>query len=539
MNGNEIVAKALTAHGVELVFFIMGGPLLGLEAACAAEGIRMIDVRHEQAAAMMANGYARIGRRPAVCMACSGPGATNLVTGVAAAMHDGAPVIAIAGSAPINQRGKGLFQEMDQVAMFAPITQWSQACLDVRRLAGFVDAAFREAFSGRPGPVYLDLPGDIVNGTVDDEQVEWPTVDSSRRRPFAAPDLVDQAVELLAAATRPAIITGSGVIWSCAEPQLRSFVDSSGIPFWTTPHGKGVIPEDHELCLPGARGAAFRGTDLIIQVATRQNYIIDHLEPPRWNADAKLIQIDLDPVEIGRNRAPDVALVGDAGSVLRQLVDAGQGRLTPERYSDWVSELRSLNDDRAARQEAEMTSDAEPIHPLRLCKEVRDILPRDAIVCVDGQEILTYARQTIPFYAPHSLNSGPFGCMGVGLPYGIGAKLAKPDTPVLILHGDGSFGMNAMEIDTALRHQIPIVCVISNNGGWTGSPTSVPGRDLGFTRYDLMFESIGAHTELVQRPEQIRPALQRALQANKPAIVNVITDPTIRASLRPFTRYMT
>jgi acetolactate synthase-1/2/3 large subunit len=234
-----------------------------------------------------------------------------------------------------------------------------------------------------------------------------------------------------------------------------------------------------------------------------------------------------------------VGIVGDAKAVLRQLLNAGEDRLDPARYEGWVSELRELNAGKVDAQEARMSSVDQPIHPLRLCKEIRDFLPRDAILCVDGHEILTFARQTIPFFAPHSLNSGPYGCMGVGLPLGIGAKVAHPDKTVLVLHGDGSFGINGMEMDTALRHDIPIVCVISNNAGWTGLGSETIGRDLGHTRYDLMFEAIGCHAEHVLEPDGIRPALERAFASGKPAVVNVITDPGARSGGAGFSQYET
>jgi acetolactate synthase-1/2/3 large subunit len=225
--------------------------------------------------------------------------------------------------------------------------------------------------------------------------------------------------------------------------------------------------------------------------------------------------------------------------VLAQLTEAASSRVSADRFDAWASELATTNDEKTTSQEARMSSDARPIHPLRLCKEIRDFLPRDAILVVDGHEILTFARQSIPFFAPHSLNSGPYGCMGVGLPLGIGAKVAEPDLPVLVLHGDGSFGINAMELDTALRHDIPIVCVISNNAGWTALPSDTVGRDLGHTRYDLMFEAIGCHGELVDEPDEIRPALERAFASGKPAVVNVLTDPDARSGGAGFSQYET
>ena len=539
MTGNEILARCLKNHRVEVIFFLMGGPMIDCENACLGQEIRMIDARHEQAAAMMAIAYSRLRRQPSVCMACSGPGATNLVTGIANAFADSAPVVAIGGSSPLSQWGMGAFQETDQVALFRPITRWADRCYDPRRIPELVGTAFRHAFGSRPGPVYLDMPGDILYRDVPEDQVRWTPAAAERRRPPGEPDLVGRALELIARSERPVLISGSGVLWAQAEEELRGFVERASIPFYATPQGRGAIPEDHPLCFLGARGAGWREADLIVLVGTRQNYVIGFARPPRWNADAKIIQIDIDPAEIGRNRHADVGIVGDAKAVLAQFLDAGDGDFHAERRKKWVSYLAGQDEEKRAEQERRMSADGRPIHPLRLCKEVRDFLPRDAVLCVDGQEILNYARSAIPFYAPHSLNSGPYGCMGVGLPFGLGAKVAMPDKLVVVLHGDGSFGLNAMELDTALRHHLPVLCVISNNGGWAATDRFKVGRELGFTRYDLMFAPIGCHTEYVEEPSLIRPALERAAASGTPAVVNVVTDPGARAQTVRFADYST
>ena len=222
-----------------------------------------------------------------------------------------------------------------------------------------------------------------------------------------------------------------------------------------------------------------------------------------------------------------------------------RGRIAPGRYASWTGKLRVIDAEKGADSDKAMSSDALPMHPLRLCKEVRDFLKRDAILVVDGQEILNFGRQAIPTYTPgHRLNSGAFGTMGVGLPYGVGAKVARPDAQVLVLHGDGSFGINAMDIDTAVRHKIPVVCVISNNGGWTADapwtrPLPKPGRHLGYTRYDRLAMDLGAHGEHVEKPNDIRPALERAFAAGRPAVVNVITDHKARATTVRFSAYTT
>ncbi len=543
ITGSEILARALKRQGVEAVFYLMGGPMLAAESACIAAGIRMIDVRHEQAAAMMANAYSRVLNRPSVCIAASGPGTANLVTGVANAFVDGAPVVAIGGSSPVSQLGKGAFQEVDQVAMMRPIVRWAERVYDPRRTPELVATAFRHACGGRPGPVYLDLPGDVLYRQVEEAEVTWtePFDPQRRARPAGDPDLVRRGADLLASAERPVLVSGSGILWSDAADELHGLVDQVHIPFYTTPQGRGVIPEDHELCFLHARSTAFQEADLILVVGTRLNYVIGYAQPPRFAANAKLVQIDLDPAEIGRNRPPDIGIVGDARTVLRQLIEAADGRVDSKRYAEWLAHLAAIDRGKRAAQEAAMRTDQVPIHPLRLCKEVRDFLDRDAILVVDGQEILNYGRQAIPTYtAGHRLNSGPFGTMGVGLPYGLGAKVAKPAAQVLVLHGDGSFGLNAMELDTAVRHHLPVITVVSLNGGWTADPDrNKPGRDLGYTRFDRMAEALGCYGEFVETPDGIRPALERAADAGVPALVNVVTDWRARATTAQFADYST
>jgi thiamine pyrophosphate-dependent acetolactate synthase large subunit-like protein len=539
MTGNEILARALREFGVEHVFFLMGGPMIDAENACQEAGIQMVDVRHEQAAAMMATAYSRVRCQPGVCMAASGPGTTNLVTGVAHAFVDCAPVIALGGSSPVGQYGLGAFQEIDQLAMMRPITRWAERVYDARRIPELLATAIRHAFTARPGPVYLDLPGDVLYRHVEPAEVRWVRPELGRQRPLGDVQRVEQALALLARSDRPILLSGSGVLWSGAASELQRWVEATGIPFWTTPQGRGVLPEDHPLCFLNARATAFRESDLVIVIGTRLNYVIDFGRPPRFAEGARMIQIDIDPHELARTRDVDVGIAGDAKAVLEQLLAAGDGRLR-DRFRPWTSYLAELNEEKRLDAEKALSTAQHPIHPLRLCREVRDFLDRDAILCVDGQEILNYGRQSIPTYVPgHRLNSGPFGTMGVGLPFGLGAKVAKPDKQVLVLHGDGSMGLNAMELDTAVRHRLGVLTVISNNGGWTAADRPKAGRDLGYTRFDLMAAALGCHGEHVEHPDDIRPALERAAASGRPAVVNVVTDAAARARTAAFASYST
>ena len=547
ITGSEILARALRREGVDDLFFIMGGPMILTEQWCAKEGIRLLDVRHEQAAAFMAQAYSRLLNKPGVCMAASGPGVTNLVTGVANAMIDCAPVIAIGGSSPVSFYGRQAFQEIDQIAFMEPCVKWADRAYHPARIPELVNTAFQKALAGKPGPVYLDCPGDVLYQTVDESDVDWSVSGRAptRARPQGDPDKVGQLLDALAAAARPVIVSGSGILWSGASDALRAFVDTAGIPFYTTPQGRGVIPEDHPYCYLTVRSAAFREADVILVVGTRMNYIIGHAAPPRFSAEATIARIDIDENEINSSPRPvDIGIVGDARAVLEQLTEGLNGHVTADTYQAWRQRLSEEEAEKRSRPGGNSVSDDVPIHPLRLCEEVKDFMQRDAILVVDGQEILNYGRQSMPTFEPgHRLNSGPFGTMGVGLPFGVGAKIAKPDNQVIVVHGDGSFGLNAMELDTAVRHNIPILVVISLNGGWTADPDDVkPGRNLGYTRFDRMAEALGCHGEYVEEPGDIRPALERAqakVDEGMVAVVNVKTDPKARAGTQTFAQYST
>ncbi len=401
--------------------------------------------------------------------------------------------------------------------------------------------------SGKPGPVYLDCPGDMLYQKIDENLVDWsfagrPLLDS---RPLGDPRQVDALVGALAEAQKPLIVSGSGVIWGRAWTEMQAFVEAAGVPFYTTPQGRGVVPDDHPYSFLSMRSGAFREADLIVVLGTRMNYIIGHASPPRFGPNAKIARIDIDPAEISMAaRYVDIPIVGDCKAVLGQLLQAIKGRINPDQYAGW---RKQLADGEAAKRSApganQLQEDGD-IHPVRMLEAVRDFMKRDAILCVDGQETLNYGRQTMSTFAPgHRLNSGPFGTMGVGMPFGVGAKVACPDKQVIVVHGDGSMGLNAMELDTAIRHKIPILVVISLNGGWTGDPKrEKPGRDLGYTRYDKICEALGGYGEYITKVEDIRPALERAqaeVDKGRVALVNVRTDYRARFAGVAFSDYST
>jgi thiamine pyrophosphate-dependent acetolactate synthase large subunit-like protein len=519
--GGELLAKQIRDEGVEDLFYIMGGPVIETAGFIADFGVRTIDCRHEQGAAMAAHGYARVKRMPGVCMAASGPATTNLLTGIANAYLDCVPMVALGGAAGFPSHDTDAFQEYDQLAMAKPVTRWSGRVTSSARMPEYFNMAYRNAQAGKPGPTYLDLPGDALYRKVDDEQVFFPRP-GARSRPIADPNDIKRAIELLTNAERPIVLTGSGIFWSDASAELREFIDAAQIPFYTTPQGRGVVPEDHDLCFLGARSKAFREADVALVVGTRLNFIVSSAHPPRWAEDVKIIHVDIDGTEIGHNRPVDVGIAADAKAALGQLTAEAkeQGLQGPK---DWAAALQETDSDRRAQSLEVAESSTSPIHPLRVANEIVNYMDRDAIVSVDGNATLAFARQWIPSYTEGArLNPGPNGCMGVGIPHAMGAKVAAPERQVIAFVGDGSFLMNVQEFDTMVRHDLPIVAVISNNGGWTSGSNDTPGRTLGFAQnYHEVVIALGGHGELVTKAEDIRPAIERAFASGKPSCVNV------------------
>jgi thiamine pyrophosphate-dependent acetolactate synthase large subunit-like protein len=528
VTGNELLVKALKNEGVDTIFYLASAPTAESAKLFFEGGIRLIGFRHEQGAAFAAHAYSRVSGRPGVCCAEAGPGVTNLVTGVGNAFVDAVPLVALGALNTLFGKGMGSFQELDQVSILKPITKWTDQVNNPKRIPELINKAFRIATGGQPGPVYVDLPMEILAAEVDENEILFPKNPHTPARSLGDPDRVKQALALLADARRPLILTGTGVLWSGASAELREFVELTGIPFYTTPQGRGVIPEDHPLCFLSARNMAFREADVVLVVGTRFNFIVSYGMPPRWAPDLKVIQVDVAEEEIGRNRPVNVGIVGDAKMVLRQLIEEAHPVFRGRGELSWAGKLRQQDKSLQEKSAALLNSDQIPIHPLRLCKELRDFMDREAILAVDGHDTLNFARQSIPTFIPgHRVNAGPNGCMGVAIPYGLGAKAAKPGAQVIALSGDGSFGMNGFEIDTAVRNHLPVLIVVNNNGGWCAEGLMF-GRELGFGRYEKVAEALGAHGEYVERPQDIRPALERAAKAvagGKPAVVNVVTDP--------------
>lgn len=533
VRGANLVGRALADQGVTDLFFMMGigGPHSPAVRSCVEAGIHTYYVRHEEGAAMAAHAYSRLAKRPGVCCTPLGPGTTNALTGLTNALLDAAPVVLIGGGPNRGDWGLEAYQEQDQISMFRPACKNVYRIELARRIPEVLAIALHEANSGRKGPVYVEIAGDVLSEEVDPVRLRWPARMAPPAR-AAAPDAeLDAAVALIRSAERPLLLTGSGIVWADAAQQLGKFVEATGIPLVTTPQTRGVVPEDHPLALVASRNRAQRDADVVITVGTRANWLNGHLRPPRFGKDARFVVANIDPDEIGRGRVPVVGVVADAGVFLDQVADrlAAAGGISDTARS-WAGGL--VANDLAKEPDRETLSDAVPIDPLRLCEEIRRALPRNAVFIVDGHETLEFARRWIPSLSEANyLTSGPNGCMGVGVPFALGAAVARPDRPVFVLMGDGGFGWHGMEYDTLIRHNLPMVGIVFNNAGFTARPAARgTGRELGYQRYDLMVAGFGGHGEFVERAEDIAPALRRAIESGRPALVNVCVDPDAQAA---------
>ncbi|MBI2706054.1 MAG: thiamine pyrophosphate-binding protein [Actinobacteria bacterium] len=526
------MGRALADQGVTHLFFMMGigGPHSPAVRSCEEAGISTYYVRHEEGATMAAHAYSRLAKRPGVCCTPLGPGTTNALTGMTNALLDAAPVVLIGGGPNRGDWGLEAYQEQDQVSMFRPACKAVYRVELARKIPETLAIALHEANSGRRGPVYVEIAGDVLHEQVDTVRLRWPDTAAPPARAAAPKAELDAAVTLLQAAERPLLLTGSGIVWADAADRLTRFVDVTGIPLVTTPQTRGVVPEDHPMALVASRNRAQRDADVVVAVGTRANWLNGHLRAPRFAEGARFVIANIDPDEIGRGRVPEVGVVADAAVFLDQLAD----RLTAGGIGDqaraWADDL--VANDVATKPDRDTLSDAIPIDPLRLCEEVRRVLPRDAVFVVDGHETLEFARRWIPSLSEANyLTSGPNGCMGVGVPFALGAAVARPDRPVFVLMGDGGFGWHGMEYDTLIRHGLPMVGIVFNNAGFTARPAAMgTGRELGYQRYDLMVAGFGGHGEFVERPEDIAPALGRAIASGRPALVNVCVDPDAQAA---------
>lgn len=543
--GAQLVRDALVERGVDVVFSLSGGHITPIYQFLADSPIRIFDTRHEQAAVFMAEAWGRLTRRPGVALVTAGPGFTNALTAVANARMANSPLLLIAGCVGVNMAEKLDLQDVRQAPVIEPMVKRTFVCHTPHRVAEFVDMAYRTAISGRPGPVYLELPVDVLNGPVDMGKVKRTcTVPTSRAADVGA---AARAVELLTQARQPMIVAGSGAWYADAGDALTAFVERTGVPVYTMAMGRGVISDEHPLCFESAMGvrpnsimAAQVQTDYVLILGSRIG--LPSLFGDIYDAGATIVQVDIDASEIGRNRSIDLPVHGDVRAFLEACLrrldeQPARTEALPARFSPWVEMLRMTNQMAKDSVVGDREKEGAPIHPMRLAHEIDRFMDRASdIVVADGGDTQIWMNMVRTCRSGgHYLDSGLYGCLAVGIPFANAAKLQHPDKRVLLVIGDGSVGFNFMELEVAIRHKLPIVVVVSNDMGWGMIRHSqelrlgqaIPdGTWIGDVPYHKLMQALGGHAVRVDKPEDVGPALEAAFASGEPALIDVLTDPT-------------
>ncbi|MGE0601226.1 MAG: thiamine pyrophosphate-binding protein [Dehalococcoidia bacterium] len=533
VNGGRLAARQLKQAGIDTAFGVVAGPMIEVMAGMQAEGIQVVNCRHEESACFAASAWGYLKKKPGVVIAGSGPGMINTITGLHVATESGMPLVVLGGSVDGRTRGLGGFQEADQVAFARPGSKWTAQVDSTERIPELVYLALGKSVSGRPGGVYLDFPGQFVRRRVDEETVALRTSAPDVSVPQPESRIVDAIASMLAKAQRPLILVGKGAAWADASEPLTRLVNL-GIPYVASPMGRGVIADDNPMCMNAARSSALAGADAVLMVGGRFNWIFQFGRAPRFAPNARLAQIDIVAEEMTNAADLEFGMVADCAAGAGAVADALRGLYLASANSGWLESLRTD----AAKNEAtiaeQMASDRTPINHYRLLRDIRDSVPRDVNVSVDAELTMGVARAVMPSYNPRALlNSGTTGCMGTGVPYALGAKLAMPERPAVAIVGDYAFGAAGMEVETCARIGANVVFVVSNNGGIAGhtiqdrmfAPDSPPIAALLPVDYERMAEMVGGFAAKVTDPAEIRPTLDRALNSGKVAVVNVLTDP--------------
>jgi len=534
LGGGALVARVLARAGVRHVFTLCGGHILPIYDGCLTEGIGVVDLRHEQAAAHAADAYARLTRNVGVAIVTAGPGVTDAITGVANAHAARSPLLLIGGAAPLGLRGLGALQEMEQVALLRPITKGAWSVAETRQIPEVLTTAIRTALSGRPGPVFVEIPVDLLLSTVEDRLAPVPTDYVHRATSPGDPRAVDRVARLIAGASRPVVIAGSGVWWDDAAGALAAFAETAGVPVFMNGAGRGSLPAQHPLAFAHARGAALGAADVVLVLGTPLDFRLGYGRPPTFAEHAQVAMVDCDATELGRNRPLAVGIAAHIGRVLEQLT-AALPRGVAARLDGWRRELTAQEAQAQQALDAQSASDDVPMSHYRWAAEIARHVTPDTLVVGDGGDVVGCASKLVRLSRPGQwLDPGPFGCLGVGPPFAIAARLLEPTRRVLLIAGDGAFGLNGMELETAVRFKLPLTCVIGNDAGWGqirnpqlsffGAERAV-ATSLPPTRYDRMVEALGGRGVLIREPKELGPALERALGSDEVWCLNVMLDP--------------
>ncbi len=533
VDGATLIARSLKQHGVEYMFGIVGVPVVPIAFAAQREGIKYIGMRHEQSASYAAQAVGYLTGRPGACLVVSGPGMTNAISGLANAWSNNWPMILIGGASDLSQDGMGAFQDAPQVEAARPFTKYAIEVNKIEKIPYFVEQAVRQSIYGRPGAVYLDVPGDIITGKCDDANAPQRPRVPEPPRTFADPASIEAALAALKTAEKPLVIVGKGAAYANASDEVREFIESTQLPFLASPMGKGVMPDDHPLSVGAARSFVLQNADLVLLMGARLNWIMHFGLPPRFNPDVRVLQMDISAEEIGTNVSTEVALVGDAKAITSQLNDAlKQNPWQFAAENTWRTGIEKKIEANQAQTAPQFEDDSVPMNYYRVLKEIRDFLPRDTIIASEGANTMDIGRTVLPNYLPkHRLDAGSFGTMGVGLAFAIAAQVVHPDKRVVAVEGDSAFGFSGMEVEVACRYNLPITFIVLNNNGISGGlPKLDPDRPplpmqyVPESRYEKVIEAFGGDGYFVETPDQLKPTLEKALNSNRPNVVNIMIN---------------
>jgi thiamine pyrophosphate-dependent acetolactate synthase large subunit-like protein len=525
LHGGRLVARRLKAHGVSKLFTLSGGHLFSIYDGCRAEGIDIVDVRHEASATFAAEGWAKVTREPGVAALTAGPGVTNGMSAIASAQQNHSPVLVLGGRAPAMRWGQGSLQEIDHVPFVRPLVKLAATARATAEIPGLIDDAWSLMRRDHSGPAFLDFPLDVVFMEAEDSP---PPEERPAGRPRADAEAVERAAALLRDADRPVIMAGTDLYWGRGEDALRALSETAGVPVFLNGLARGCLPADHPNFFSRARSAALKGADVALVIGVPMDFRLGF--GGAFGEETEIVAIDVAEPERDHPREVAAECYGDISETLGALTRAGADT------SAWLEHLRGVEAEKRAAEREQLTDDRAPLHPMRIYGELAQVLDRNAIVVGDGGDFVSYAGRVVPSYEPGCwLDPGPFGCLGSGPGYALAAKLAHPDRQVVLLLGDGAFGFSGMEFDTLARHGVSVVGMMGNNGIWALEKHpmeflygySVAAELRPETRYDQMVEALGGHGALVREPGELRPALERAFEATGPTLINVLTDPTV------------
>ena len=539
IDGNTIIARALKTQGVETMFGVVGIPVTSIAAAAQKAGIAYTGMRHEMPAtyAAQAAGYLGTRGRIGAALAVSGPGVLNAVGAYANAWSNRWPMLLLGGSYEQGGHMAGFFQEADQLTALRPYSKYAERAERIERLPMYIAEAVKKSLHGVPGPSYLELPGDLIAGTVDEDKVQWAPRVPDPKRTLSDPADVRAAIDALKTAEQPLIIFGKGVGYAHAEQEIRTFVEKTGIPYLAMPMAKGLIPDTHDQSAAAARSFVLENADLVFLVGARLNWMLHFGLPPRFRADVRVVQLDFNPEEIGVNVPTEVGMIGDAKATLQQLLDVldEDGWQFPQD-SEWLQTVRSKSRENAETVAQMTQEETSPLGYYRALRSINEVLPHDAIFVAEGASTMDISRTVIDQHLPRTrLDAGSFGSMGLGHGFAVAAAVTNPGKRVICLQGDGAFGFAGTECEVAVRYNLPITWIVFNNGGigghkaelFEGEQKPVGGMSPD-ARYDIMMQGLGGAHFNANNSEELDAALGAALAIDGPSLINVPLDAEAR-----------